>query len=721
MSIPILAGPSYPHATYANVVAFTVKEGSSLLDTLEQLRRYIRDVLVPHVDDQLGGVAGNWNGAVDRLTAIVTAQLNQAAEDTTEQLKENATNNAAQHASNLAAVQAAINKVINLSITVTDPVIQGVLSNLTGEARKLLDSLYASKSVLDARDYITVGNIFDLQAMVRAAEATGKTIYIPGGLALTPSTVNITCNNLTPSFTYRFKGDTKGSRIKLPTGMVSGDFVLRGNQKATGEPFDYGLVSPPSFVFEDLVIDGAASPQGSFFDCYNRSISAARVQFDTLKWGFRNDGYCDLNRLEQIKSNAITAGGWTYQQRANGDGLIISGFFAYGSPGISLRACQGAHISGVISGWHEFVTSDVTLTQSHIEGDGTETANPLIRVRNSRVSIPDGRLYTMGAATEAGTQRPAIEIDDEVTNLRSGSILTLGRNLVFSSRLDAPLGKYTARQGIALNLKSTSPLTRVRFEGSTQNIYYHSDVTGPSVFEEVAPRITSALATQQTLFDANPALITGQVDLKYINGAWELSPLGPSSGIRTFRKSTVEFYNIAIPFSQAGVGSALPLGLYYYRAWTRNTEGQTIAAGPEFSVNTTVALPLSRLLFSGTTAPTTIVLLRGTAPGVYTDWIEITTPAESLIVYDQGGFIAGQEWRRSGVPAIPTVNDTRDGYVLRGTNRKVVSGNGAPVTGTWAVGDRCENQTPVAGGADGWVCVAAGTPGMWKARGNLSA
>lgn len=37
-----------------------------------------------------------------------------------------------------------------------------------------------------------------------------------------------------------------------------------------------------------------------------------------------------------------------------------------------------------------------------------------------------------------------------------------------------------------------------------------------------------------------------------------------------------------------------------------------------------------------------------------------------------------------------------------------------PTTGTWARGDICWNTTPSAGGAVGWVCVTAGTPGTWK-------
>lgn len=43
----------------------------------------------------------------------------------------------------------------------------------------------------------------------------------------------------------------------------------------------------------------------------------------------------------------------------------------------------------------------------------------------------------------------------------------------------------------------------------------------------------------------------------------------------------------------------------------------------------------------------------------------------------------------------------------------------APVAGTWAVGDRVEQNVPVAGQPKGWRCTAAGIPGTWVSEGNL--
>lgn len=50
----------------------------------------------------------------------------------------------------------------------------------------------------------------------------------------------------------------------------------------------------------------------------------------------------------------------------------------------------------------------------------------------------------------------------------------------------------------------------------------------------------------------------------------------------------------------------------------------------------------------------------------------------------------------------------------------VTSGTAAPTTGTWTRATRVINKTPVAGGVEGWVCVASGTPGTWKAFGSIA-
>lgn len=60
-------------------------------------------------------------------------------------------------------------------------------------------------------------------------------------------------------------------------------------------------------------------------------------------------------------------------------------------------------------------------------------------------------------------------------------------------------------------------------------------------------------------------------------------------------------------------------------------------------------------------------------------------------------------------------------YFSNEGGNKVTHDNAAPVAGTFAVGDKCWNTAPSAGGTPGWVCTTAGTPGTWKAMANVAA
>jgi len=48
-----------------------------------------------------------------------------------------------------------------------------------------------------------------------------------------------------------------------------------------------------------------------------------------------------------------------------------------------------------------------------------------------------------------------------------------------------------------------------------------------------------------------------------------------------------------------------------------------------------------------------------------------------------------------------------------------VTGTAPPTSGRHKIGDIVWNSAPVAGGFIGWVCVAEGNPGTWKAWGAI--
>jgi len=63
--------------------------------------------------------------------------------------------------------------------------------------------------------------------------------------------------------------------------------------------------------------------------------------------------------------------------------------------------------------------------------------------------------------------------------------------------------------------------------------------------------------------------------------------------------------------------------------------------------------------------------------------------------------------------------DFPNGFGLN--DKKVLSGSAAPTSGNYVQGDMMFNSAPSAGGSMGWMCVAGGSPGTWKAMGSLAA
>lgn len=58
--------------------------------------------------------------------------------------------------------------------------------------------------------------------------------------------------------------------------------------------------------------------------------------------------------------------------------------------------------------------------------------------------------------------------------------------------------------------------------------------------------------------------------------------------------------------------------------------------------------------------------------------------------------------------------------VTQGRVRGVYSGNAAPTSGTYVIGDIVYDESPTAGGSIGFVCTAGGSPGTWKTFGTIA-
>lgn len=61
------------------------------------------------------------------------------------------------------------------------------------------------------------------------------------------------------------------------------------------------------------------------------------------------------------------------------------------------------------------------------------------------------------------------------------------------------------------------------------------------------------------------------------------------------------------------------------------------------------------------------------------------------------------------------------GDTLATWRNQTLYGAAAPVSGTYARGDKVWNTQPAPGGVVGWVCVTAGSPGVWRSFGTIAA
>lgn len=83
------------------------------------------------------------------------------------------------------------------------------------------------------------------------------------------------------------------------------------------------------------------------------------------------------------------------------------------------------------------------------------------------------------------------------------------------------------------------------------------------------------------------------------------------------------------------------------------------------------------------------------------------------ISYSNGSVVVAID--QSGVTAKTYVDTERLGSISAG--HRIFWGTAAPTSGAWSRGDQIINSQPNAGGYIGWVCIATGTPGIWKGFG----
>lgn len=158
-----------------------------------------------------------------------------------------------------------------------------------------------------------------------------------------------------------------------------------------------------------------------------------------------------------------------------------------------------------------------------------------------------------------------------------------------------------------------------------------------------------------------------------------------------------------------------------------NLEGLTVAGDALLQgVVTARTIKTSNVAF-GEGSQTVTVSERGLATSLSLD---ITVGSQNVLYADSNNITIGtrentrKQIRAYGTLSVNVNNPDPDLSLAVDGNigfagRKFITGSSAPLGGNYTVGDICWHNEPQIGGNVGWICVVAGTPGMWAKFGMI--
>ncbi len=324
----------------------------------------------------------------------------------------------------------------------------------------------SSTAVLNAKNFITSGNIVNFPALIKAMEEEGKIAVIPQNVVMSGQALLNKEHCASPTtFQYRFVGlGPDRPTVQLPV-MAAGQYAFRCNQNAEGEKVNSNLYKHPDIIFEHLAFIGSGSADGgSVASSYRRSFWVMDVTCEGLANGFKEEQSTDRSYVNGLHGDH-TVTGWLFQTE-EGDGKIIMNLQPYGCKG--LKAIHGSGVAiGLVSGEHSFTASSWDIRKAKLEGDGPNEAGgkaqgPLLSFNGGVYKVSDSRLYTL-----TNPNRPAFEVNDSGAAER-WTDLTFDKTR-FLQRLNDPANPTGESepcgnlQGVAGNLVGLSTQTTIKF------------------------------------------------------------------------------------------------------------------------------------------------------------------------------------------------------------------------------------------------------------------
>lgn len=158
----VVNAPAFLSGSYPVVVPFTLREAPTLLHTIETMGEWIVNVLVPFVNENIEDLSGKWDSEITRIIGE-WGRLSSELKGSVDQPKADAIAAAA-----LAEAAAAAAEIYaSQAKEYQDPAIKGILSSLDSASRVYLDTVYPTKSSVEALD----GEVSEVRSKVTALDA----------------------------------------------------------------------------------------------------------------------------------------------------------------------------------------------------------------------------------------------------------------------------------------------------------------------------------------------------------------------------------------------------------------------------------------------------------------------------------------------------------------------------------------------------------------------
>lgn len=738
-----------------NVTPFTYRDGTTFLDRLEYLKRYIDRELVPWIKKSYGELTEQIETEINGLIAAVNSAIDEVEQFTQEKFDE---------------FEVIVQQIINNSIELQDSVLAGIIGNPTSNTAPALKEFIneqvrkTTAPVVNAESFGVlpgVGNIRqELQAAIAATpdggtlvippstvpydftgtiwSRTGKSITIdaPGvtlrkiddisdSTAINVGGQDIIRNAATPAPVALSAGQTSINMTAPVTGIEPGDIVLLRSDEFFDDSRSH--YETPVYKKGELLTVGAVVGNSIIF-----------AEQDRLRDSY-SAGYTLY--LDLIKPASVKMSGFRLLTTATtpGYGLVVScadsvditgvEVVGYDGMGISVGNAKNVRITGCL----------VTDCVAPAAGYGISVAGVSGAIITGNTGRRNRHSFDILSSPEGAISRDIIFNANQAISDRSTGISTHSgcEHVTISNNIVSWCGGGITSRGASTTIIGNKVYGYVNYAGESNMSYGGAIVIGDGNGK--------GRAGENLLIESN---------VMDFRGVYQT--LRTVDGIRIY--SAV---NNATVIGNHALG--MP-GSFFYRG--SSSSGTDDVMNLKISNNTFIGGRLS----SGSGGRTGIIEITPRAGsnavyrnitiqdntltnedgGAYDNVIFIRGPLENRAnsVTVKGNKFGGSTWRVIQMSAgnfnecvvinneFLSSGDTPTQILLSGdfatapvTYPNVFAGHGVgrasagsvPTSGTYRVGHIVWNTYPTPGGVVGWICTTAGTPGTWKTFGAISA